>query len=1275
MQESKLLDVLKKLKTPETNEEELLNVFTSNLNVMFLKNEDTLFKIDDIGDKFFIILKGKVEVSKPVRKKKLMNQLEFMDYLIDLRNNDDKYLILQTIRSNYEYMCFHSYEDFTTFENVYLKMNLLEHINLNTYAFNQFKNIKKNKAIAKDKTKDGNEINLDSILEIFKKAKKVPGDYCLDIRYMKSLTNIELRHYIKENINISNYEEDIYEKYKFVFIMDKELKMFIIYEYVLLSTLSEGQLFGDFALDSVKKRRTATVKAVENCALGWISNEVYEKYIFQENQKIRVKDMQFLNTNVIFNPIKPYQFEKLYFCEFQPKTYLRGETLIKQGSEANKIILIKEGKVEVYFHASLIDILEFLKEIIQKGKDFKLYTEEEKELLLNEVINDKLLQIKSQEFINSIKKTKSFLIVTLTENDMIGLEPIFFSMNNFYSVVAKTDKCQAFEIEKEKLDIIFNHHEEVRIEFKNIVGKKLNAFIKRFLTVKSSLEDLFTSKNQYNCKLEKMVIKNMQKKKLLSKQKVPININFQNTAFSLVPKIQKNKFMKDEGNCIKNKKIYKTLSDENIRNNTSDEYLLSGTESNFVNFKNYKYEQQSENYSNYNISRKNKVYGNSELEERAKNLNISKIKNIFNTENYTFDKSKDTSNEHNFLPLIKSKKKIVIVENLNKTKSSRHEDTSGIDSENFSDYNKKDYSFKNITNSSLFSKSKEKFNFTYKKIECPPLKAEASNTEGEQNVIDTINNPNAQSVKDEELIIKLDKNEENSNKLLKGKKKKKKLNDEIFLSQFQSNVIIRSLPKIKLKKGMLPSNRKINFLPKLFNMENNNNHQNTQPSETFKYFIANKCNDFRKNSIALSEKWKNSFQTIPLKKNINLSKSKEESSTREEIIPETNYINNSNSKLKTFILTDKKKKFESSDSLYRMDNIKSSEHKNLSNILITNSQRLNSNKKKIPYTIYDCKLADFSKTYFTTIDNVDNTNIITKTSCDFNKISTDIYEKLFNNQSNFKRGSENLNKGQMKVIFDKMFNRNTKEDFNKSINSNFNTINIFANTSLYNTNNTFRNKNNFVDNQYEATESYFFPNINSNKLKAKSFHHKTNILNTSSSNYNYRNFTERNITTFMSPKENSKVSFENKISNENNLENKTNGNNKLNHLFYGEVSSIKTDTGINFTVTDSKKFPKHSKKLHNQTKPGALFEYYISYLNRDLKRNLFQNTIKNKSPSHKKAKMKVDFKSIKIEHLSKDKSCEKNKSNSKEKKKVFSEIKNKNNAQMTKKSLQYLKKL
>lgn len=114
--------------------------------------------------------------------------------------------------------------------------------------------------------------------------------------------------------------------------------------------------FGDFALDSEAKRRTATIKARDNCVFGYISNDVYSKHILQETFKMRQKDLFLLNCgNFVFKSIKNYVFENVYFPKFSVFTYEKNEFIFKQGEAADKIFIIKEGEVHLFYSGSVLE--------------------------------------------------------------------------------------------------------------------------------------------------------------------------------------------------------------------------------------------------------------------------------------------------------------------------------------------------------------------------------------------------------------------------------------------------------------------------------------------------------------------------------------------------------------------------------------------------------------------------------------------------------------------------------------------------------------------------------------------------------------------------------------------------------------------------------------------------------------------------------------------------------------------------------------------------------
>ncbi len=1004
----------------------------------------------------------------------------------------------------------------------------------------------------------------------------------------------------------------------------------------ILNILSEGQLFGDFALDSVKKKRTAQVQAIDDCIFGFISNEVYEKYIFLENNKIRLRDLDFLNSNVIFSPIKSYQFGKSYFCEFTPKEYFKGEVLLKQGQNSEKIIFIKEGKIEVCYQASLVEMEEFLKELIRKGSEFGLHSEEETQDLLLKVTNERIAQIKSLDFIKSIKKQKNYLILLLKEKDMIGLEPLFFSIKQFYTGIVKTDKCKTFEIDRDKLDIILSHHEEVRIEYKNIVTKKLNAFIKRFLTIKTSLENLFESKNNYNNEIEKAEIIKMKKKKFFHKL-APININFQNTISphsSQNFKINKNNknFVENDENYKKNKTSYEglneTLSDEKYNRSIGTDSEINSNEDVNKKF----------TLKNLKLSKKIKKKTDSDMiiEENSKNTFIGKHEKLYNNENNL----KDENDFLNKNKKSKSKKNLKKKKNAVKTFNSKSSDLPAviIDKYNYindeSSENNEDSSFSNL------SDSKFKFNF-FNKEELPEQNNKL------EKIIQNNNEEEINNQNNKEEEENSDNKQEKNSPLNPVNVKKKKVK-EIFLSQFQANVITRSLYKIRLKKGMLSSGLNLNTLKNALKFNSNKNLNEIHQSETVSFFKNNKIEDDKKK--------------IDIKKNLIMTNPINQSNDDIDYTKGTTHtvdnVSNGHKKL-PIMVNCQNKKFFSNKSVFKVD-MRNCENKILSNNFKSKSINQIMNNKKCLSSI------------------IDNTNETSKYFKHNNFENDDKSYSLAKSTKNYNLNFENTVECTSKKIFNKSekkdkhfknhsiqhFNRTLIDDFNKSA-SNINTPYGFTQTSLFNTTFFNKNKNTKTDYKNESSQVFHFPHITRSNFKNKSIiMNKQSELNSSLSNFNMKNFTENDFYNINSPKMGFKFNNEPKNSEDGVVDNLT--KNGFNNIFLGDIKSKE-----NQNANNSNKFPKHNKVLKIQTKPTDLLSMYTSYLNRDIKRNLFQTTITNKTDL-KADQKKNNINSIKIDKLDKEISEESKKIQNLQ---TLIENRKKKNFNLIKKNLEYLKKL
>ena len=88
----------------EQIEKEELNEFlysiSSELNYENVKINNFIFKYSDKAEKFYIILKGKVEFCVPKENKIYMNEYEYLLFLIKLRFNNEQELIKKTLENN-----------------------------------------------------------------------------------------------------------------------------------------------------------------------------------------------------------------------------------------------------------------------------------------------------------------------------------------------------------------------------------------------------------------------------------------------------------------------------------------------------------------------------------------------------------------------------------------------------------------------------------------------------------------------------------------------------------------------------------------------------------------------------------------------------------------------------------------------------------------------------------------------------------------------------------------------------------------------------------------------------------------------------------------------------------------------------------------------------------------------------------------------------------------------------------------------------------------------
>src|SRR5689334_20869442 len=78
----------------------LLNALSANIDVEFRDRNSNVFEFNDKGDKFYIILIGKVSILKPTIREYNFDACGYYKQLIRLKSENENYLLNATIALN-----------------------------------------------------------------------------------------------------------------------------------------------------------------------------------------------------------------------------------------------------------------------------------------------------------------------------------------------------------------------------------------------------------------------------------------------------------------------------------------------------------------------------------------------------------------------------------------------------------------------------------------------------------------------------------------------------------------------------------------------------------------------------------------------------------------------------------------------------------------------------------------------------------------------------------------------------------------------------------------------------------------------------------------------------------------------------------------------------------------------------------------------------------------------------------------------------------------------
>ena len=488
IEKSKLRDKLEKdyqSAEKKNANDSIIKLCAEKFNYEQYEKGEIIFKIGDSGENFYFILSGNVSVLKLKEIKNIqMNYKEYLGYCIYLLNEGEEYLLNEVLKANESVLNVSSIEDIKLINKIVFLKNLNQIINK---KITNNKQLKKHFAINGQKYSDY-EIKQDE-LDYYEqqKLKGVQG------------ASKEWEEYITKHCSLLVSDQVFFQSYEKV-LTDTEQKNIKCFCYDPFLYLGPGLYFGDTSLDFEHNKRNATIRTESKTYLAYLQRDDYLSIISPMNKMERIKEVEFLYTKYFFLSINSHIFEKNFFHLFSHREYYHGSILFSQGSIPRSLILVKTGRITLELKCSIIDIQNLIKFIydntflnpifqrlshLQKSR----YMPPERISRIKSYINDPILtrlKTHNRDFINQMKIDRTYTLIILTDNEVIGLEEVFLRMPYITKATVINNKVDCYELSLENLDRLLNCGKDVIFSYTKYAINKISTLIERLQNIKQN---------------------------------------------------------------------------------------------------------------------------------------------------------------------------------------------------------------------------------------------------------------------------------------------------------------------------------------------------------------------------------------------------------------------------------------------------------------------------------------------------------------------------------------------------------------------------------------------------------------------------------------------------------------------------------------------------------------------------------------------------------------------------------------------------------------------
>ena len=535
----------------------------------------------------------------------------------------------------------------------------------NFFELNIYSNYYKNKIKRYKKLKNAEEI-FNKVFSI----NEIPKEIIYTDNIQDYIERVDFQNILK------NIEEDAISSNDDTFRLREKKQMIRYFYYNEVNVIKEGNIFGELALNSMNKKRTATIITKEESYFAVLSKKVYDSYLKVAQIKSRIKKMMYFTEGPIFKGLLPGTFLNKYFFRIKKMDCSKGKILFNRYDLRNKIYFIVKGEFELSAKMTLNEMNEIINELggVSDNKKEKylinLY-DEFKNYYFSEKINMK--------------------VCVVNKNQVIGLDDM--SINNNYIFNCKcisADETEIYEFNYKNFEDALKENELIMKNNINYVNKRREFFIKILFEQKNSLMDLQYKKIIEELKLKKLneidinkknnmlnkMMKNIKYNKKINKKAIRILENFKNKE-----KIKTSKLL----NAINNNDNNDNNNlNENSKNNINNVKIYLSSENNIK--KKFKSEK---NIYKYNLQDNNKLFDKSQTifypkVTSERNLHINNLKTLnFSDKNKSNEKKLENINNKNNKQKMNNKKIKLKIQGINSKKGNPNNINENIESSNY----------------------------------------------------------------------------------------------------------------------------------------------------------------------------------------------------------------------------------------------------------------------------------------------------------------------------------------------------------------------------------------------------------------------------------------------------------------------------------------------------------------------------------------------------------------------------------------------------------------